>query len=89
MTTAPYLVKVLWMAEHAPGWEIETAHPGFASPIEAALFANGFDGLSPARLELQRGTVRIHLWSTFASVPDDDAERSTRTTLLANWIILS
>jgi hypothetical protein len=89
MTTAPYLVKVLWMAEHAPGWELETTHPGFASPIEAALFANGFEDHSPAQLEVHRGAVRIDLWSAFSPSPGDQSDRAERTARLANGIALS
>jgi hypothetical protein len=61
VANSSYTVKILWRAEHAPDWELDTAHPGFASAIDSALYANGFTTPAPEALELSSGHLVLRM----------------------------
>lgn len=56
-----FVAHQFWHAPHAPEWELETFRPGFATPIEAALFANGLVPGSPEALLLGAGDAALLL----------------------------
>lgn len=68
-----YTLSMRWQASADPAWEIETVHPGFTSPEEAALFAFGLTNPGAESLHLERGVLRLGLTSgELARIDDQD-----------------
>jgi len=60
-TTASYTALIRWRGPD-PAVEIETRHPGFYTPEDAALFANGISSPSPVALHLfSNGSIHLGL----------------------------
>jgi len=61
MRAPTYTALIRWRGPD-PSLEIETSHAGFASPEEAALYANGISPASPQGLHLSSdGSATLHL----------------------------
>lgn len=73
-----YTAQLLWSCPRLPAWEIETAHPGFEDPVDAARFANRLTPNSPDLLVVAAGSVVIETTSrtriSVAHVTDDEGD---------------
>jgi hypothetical protein len=57
-----FSAHIIWHSpSHSPTWELETEHPGFTSPIAAALFANNYTTPAPTLLQLNKGKILLTL----------------------------
>lgn len=63
-----YTAVILWRGPD-PAFEIETHHPGFDSPEEAALFANGIPPSSPIGLHLSADASIVLVLTDDREVP--------------------
>jgi hypothetical protein len=70
---AGYSGSIRWQAFRDPRWEIETRHPGFNSPEDAALYTAGFGHAAVEELELLDGGLHLRLTDgTALQVSDSD-----------------
>jgi hypothetical protein len=56
-----FTARLRWQADADPCWELETAHSGFTTPEDAALFANGFAAAGADDLRLLAGRLVMTL----------------------------
>lgn len=61
MSEDRFVARVRWQADADPSWEIETAHGGFETAEDAALFANGFLEAGADELRLDSGRLLLTL----------------------------
>jgi hypothetical protein len=59
MPTDLFVARLRWQADADPCWELETTHRGFATPEDAALFANGFADAGADELRLDSGRLAL------------------------------
>jgi hypothetical protein len=69
MSAKPTFTAVIRWRGPDPAVEIETQHPGFDSPEEAALFANGIPPASPIGLHLAADASAVLLLSDDREIP--------------------
>ena len=75
MSQERFAALIRWQADADPSWEIETAHSGFGSPEDAALFANGFLDAGADELRLEGGRLYLTLSDhTCTEVPPDSVQ---------------
>jgi hypothetical protein len=75
MSQERFTARIRWQADVDPSWELETAHPGFETAEDAALFANGFLEAGADELRLESGRL-ILTFTDCSSVefPSDSAQ---------------
>lgn len=61
MSEERFVARIRWQADADPTWEIETAHGGFETAEDAALFANGFLEAGADELRLDSGRLLLTL----------------------------
>jgi hypothetical protein len=61
MSQERFVARIRWQADADPTWEIETAHGGFETAEDAALFANGFLEAAADELRLDAGRLFLTL----------------------------
>jgi len=61
MSQQYFTARIRWQADADPTWEIETAHEGFETAEDAALFANGFLDSGADELRLDAGRLLLTL----------------------------
>ena len=85
MAKERFTARIRWQADVDPTWELETAHPGFETAEDAALFANGFLEAGADTLRLESGRLYLTLTDHSSAelpvdavqiwrLPDDGAE---------------
>jgi hypothetical protein len=79
MPAPTYTAIIRWRGPD-PTLELETTHPGFGSPEEAALYANGIPPQTPSFLHLESD-------GTAVLVLNDDTETACAAELLSAWAL--
>jgi hypothetical protein len=85
MSQERFTARIRWQADADPTWEIETAHDGYRTAEDAALFANGFLEAGADELRLEAGRFFLTLTDRSSielpsdsvqiwRLPDDGAE---------------
>jgi hypothetical protein len=73
MSQERFVARIRWQADADPTWEIETAHGGFETAEDAALFANGFLEAGADELRLESGGLVLTLTDRSSSELPADA----------------
>jgi hypothetical protein len=69
------MARLRWQADADACWELETTHGGFATPEDAALFANGFAEAGADELRLDSGRLVLTLTDgSSVELPPDAVE---------------
>jgi hypothetical protein len=79
MPAPTYTAIIRWRGPD-PTLELETRHPGFVSPEEAALYANGIPPRTPSFLHLESDGTAVFILN-------DDTETPCSAELLSAWAL--